>query len=385
MALTVQLIENESEFFALEQEWNNLLERSQTATIFMTYDWAIAVWKVRTEESHPFILKFYDGATLVGLAPLHLFHRKFGIKVLQFIPMGLYDYCLAGSLDVLSATGYEEQIVETMMTFLKMRSRRWDVFIWSELNETSPSYSTLTRSAESTGLWLLKEFIYPTYMLQLPPTWQEYLNQLSPGLRNSIERRTRKIIRECNATFERVSDIEESKRLMQIMFDYHESRWPEHERYRRIALKNLGLQLACTMIPKGYLDIHVLKVKDTPVAINWDFRFHGTYLGFRTAHSPDGQWSKYSVGTILLAYIIKEAIKDKLSTFDMLQGEFDYKIRFGGKAHQVYWAYITNNPLPYYYYRLRPVLQKVKNSLHARIKHTPVLTRLNASDRDLEN
>ena len=111
MQLQVRVVDTTAGFFALESEWNDLHERSANGTIFSTFDWAAVCWKYNNwgDGGQPFILKFYDGSRLVGLAPLCLRRQSTSPKgypaprhvALQHICMG-YAW-LADYLDVLSA------------------------------------------------------------------------------------------------------------------------------------------------------------------------------------------------------------------------------------------------------------------------------------------
>lgn len=360
MALTVQLIENESEFFALEQEWNDLLERSSNATIYTTFEWARVAWNFRDSSISPFILKFYDGSTLVGIVPFRLRKRRFRPKVLQFITTVLPYWSLADSLDVLTATGYEDVVVRSMLNFLQKNTKLWDSIDWPEVGGTSPTYRVLSQTGRGSSLRMFPVQNSTHSEIKLPESLEDYIS--SSKTLSDTERRLRKIIRECDARIEQVCDIEEIYKVFDVMLLYHDQRWSEAEKEQRHTIIEFGKQLAPLLMRRGWLDITTLRANNIPVAIIWNFPFRDTIYCFRHAFNRDEQWRKYSVGTVIFAHSIKQAIENGYRTFDLTRGDYDYKTRFGGTTNENYWFRITHHPLIYMYYSLRPHLDQYKQS-----------------------
>ncbi len=56
---------------------------------------------------------------------------------------------------------------------------------------------------------------------------------------------------------------------------------------------------------------------------------------YNSGFDPDA-YSQLSPGWVLLAYLIQEAIRQGRARFDFLQGNEDYKHRFGGIDEPVY-------------------------------------------------
>jgi CelD/BcsL family acetyltransferase involved in cellulose biosynthesis len=360
VTLTVQLVDTEAGFFAVEAEWNELQERSTNATIFTTFEWARVAWDFRGPGIRPYVLKFYDGPALVGLAPLRLRQVRWQPRLLQHIAMGFPDASLADYLDVLSASGYEQAVIQRMLTFLMEHKNEWDVFDWRSLAAASPSCAPLVAGARRLGLHLLVSRESPSHDVTLPPSWKAFLATLSPNMRSTIERKTRKIVRERDARFEQVCSPEEAERMIQQLFAFQQERWTVADPELRNTFIAFSRQVVPGLLRRGWLDLRVLRAGEAPIAVFWNFRFHGTVYYYLSAFDQAEEWSKYSIGTILLGDTIKHAIEDGFHTFDLMRGDHAYKTRFGGEAHENYRLRIIHSPVHYGYYRSADFLGYVR-------------------------
>jgi hypothetical protein len=78
---------------------------------------------------------------------------------------------------------------------------------WAELH-ARVSLAQLTLSGQRAGLFMLDEPGAACYAAILAPSWDEHLAWLPKNLRETIGRKRRKILRECDAEFLRVRDQE---------------------------------------------------------------------------------------------------------------------------------------------------------------------------------
>ena len=93
--------------------------------------------------------------------------------------------------------------------------------------------------------------------------------------------------------------------------------------------------VATVLAERGWLQLSFLDIGDRPAATYFCFDYHGEILvynsGYDTSASP-----QLSPGWVLLAELIQHAIAAGRTRFDFLQGNEDYKFRFGGVAEPVH-------------------------------------------------
>src|SRR5512134_3353721 len=278
MATAIRAVDDVAGFAALQPSWDALVERSRTATVFSTFEWNWTAWDYRCDVSRPFILEVLDAGELVGLVPL----RSLTEEGRTLVPIGVGYRSLAEYLDVIAAPGYEAAVLEHALAFLA-RKPGWRVLEWPEINESSPSYTALVGAAARAGLHVVMSPGSVCRRVELPASWPEYLARLSPRLRE-FERRERKLQREHDVRYERVTEeaaIEPALAAAQAM---QERRWAggirsqEHDTFMGF-LRSLSPRL----LRRGWLDIQVLRVDGAPVGVNCDFRFRDRVYGYLTA------------------------------------------------------------------------------------------------------
>ena len=97
MRYTVRVVRDVGGLTALEAAWTELLRGSRTATVFASYQWAVAWWHHFGAGNRLHVLTVTDAThRLVGIAPLMV--RPFGpFRKLEFIGTGLSDLtCCCG-------------------------------------------------------------------------------------------------------------------------------------------------------------------------------------------------------------------------------------------------------------------------------------------------
>jgi hypothetical protein len=67
--MTIDLVDDERSLASLAAEWNELLERSLSNTLFLTYAWVTTWWSVFGLDHRLFVLVARVGKDLVGVVP----------------------------------------------------------------------------------------------------------------------------------------------------------------------------------------------------------------------------------------------------------------------------------------------------------------------------
>ena len=84
----ISKVSNFHGFLSLEQEWNSLLKRSVSNSIFLSHEWFKCWWEAYGGEYELFILLCKDEGRLIGISPLMMSKdrlRGFPVKKISFI------------------------------------------------------------------------------------------------------------------------------------------------------------------------------------------------------------------------------------------------------------------------------------------------------------
>lgn len=116
--------------------------------------------------------------------------------------------------------------------------------------------------------------------------------------------------------------------------------------------------------------VSVLKIKSSDEIIAYSVGFEMNSCHYFWMHSIKVKYSlsKFSLGTVLLNYLLRDLIKKNIKQFDFMLGLNDYKLKWTKKKKKIYWRVktkrrIINIPLhifSVFFYLLKIKIQKNK-------------------------
>src|SRR5262245_18674040 len=128
--MNVQLVQSSADFAQLRSGWNELLSRSSSDTIFLTWEWLWSWWEsyaCPNDALH--IITVRDGADeLIGILPFYKQIRPWlplaPVTALRFIGDGSWD---SDYLDVILLKGREHEIIDSVWQWLGSTQRSWNL------------------------------------------------------------------------------------------------------------------------------------------------------------------------------------------------------------------------------------------------------------------
>ncbi|RLC98881.1 MAG: hypothetical protein DRI77_04015, partial [Chloroflexi bacterium] len=188
MTLSVHSYHDASGFETLAGEWNDLLHRSPADTIFLTLEYQRTWWH-HLGEGELLILAVHDDEELVGIAPLFAVVNPQGQRVLATVGcVEVSDY-----LDLIVARGRESDVYGALVDYLAGGEVEWDVLDLCNVHQDSSTLELLPALVEARGwaIEMARDDVCP--VVQLPGTWDEYLQMLSKKQRHEVRRKIRRI------------------------------------------------------------------------------------------------------------------------------------------------------------------------------------------------
>ena len=190
---------------AFVTRWNTLLERAANPEIFLTPAWQRAYWDVIGAETgeQPFFLALYDERDeLAALAPLSRRRDDEGRSALIFSGgREVSDY-----QDILYHREAEEGVFSVLARALAQRAAGGEVLHLHNLPEDSITVAELLPLLAEHGLSVSREREWPCPVIELPDTWEEYLQTLPSKDRHELRRKMRKAEREGSLEWTRYSE-----------------------------------------------------------------------------------------------------------------------------------------------------------------------------------
>lgn len=332
--LRVEVHEDASVFPELQREWNGLLQRSGANTIFLTWEWQRTWWNWYGEESRLCILAIWDGAELVGVAPLHTTSSGEGSRALQLLGgIELSDY-----LDVIIVGDEREAAVYGVLwEFLSGEyGCAWDVLDLHNVPASSPTLEILPALGRASGdveVASVVEEVCP--VIDLPSSWDSYLALLSKKQRHEVRRKVSKASREAAVRWYYVDDSVSLDEEVEDFVMLHRKSGAHKKAFMDERMRGFFREIAGVAFDRGWLRLASLIINDVKVASMFCFEFSNTFLVYNSGYDPD-LYPSLSTGIVLLAHCIRDAIERGLKVFDFLRGEEEYKYRFGGVRTEIH-------------------------------------------------
>lgn len=318
-AQSAELVTEPSALAPFEAEWRELVELRGNA--FVSPQWCFSWLQHASGRARPWVIVVRSGAGGVrGVLPLVLSGSR--LRVLQFPGGKLGDYFHP------AAKGEDEDAVAGAAAAILARHRSdWRILVLRNVDAQAAWPSQLV-AASSGRLALLEgeSDVLPHIELH-GQTWESYLSTRSRSFRSSLGRELRVLQRDHEVRFRRTLTSSELETDMSTFFALHAKRW-EGRGLSTIMSPEAQATLrafAARALSTGWLRLWFVELDGQAVA-SW----YGWRLGDRYAHYQSGldpAWSRRSVGLVLLAHTIKQAIAEGAAHYDMLAGGEAYKRR----------------------------------------------------------
>jgi hypothetical protein len=350
-------------FSALASEWNDLLARSLYDTFFLTHEWQ-SVWWQQLGAGELWILAFYQGeneeegeesedpadpsrptprsSELVGIAPFYLNEHKrgkwAGKRSLQLV--GCVE--VSDFLDIVIAAGREEQVYYCLLDWLQSEEApAWDYLDLCNLPEDSLSYKALPSIFRNAGLRVEVDQEDVAPHVHLPAHYENYLMQIDKKQRHEIRRKQRRVERELEVGFTLIQSMDELQGAMDEFLRLQRMSRPDKETFMTPHMERFFRVMAGRMLEAGYLHLSFLSLNGENAAALLAFEYKKELLLYNSGYDTE-RWAIYSPGWVLLGYAIQHAIARGIEVFDFLQGDEEYKYRFGGQDYRVMRTLISN-------------------------------------------
>lgn len=312
--------------------WEEILRQNSSLSIFSTPEWLGSWWKAFAANRQMVTLVFIaeDGG-LAGLAPFYVdyiqtpFRRK--LSHLRLIGDGSGD---SDNLDLIARPGLEGACAQALFRWLE-KNRAWDVCSLSTLFGTSLTVNGLANELERAH-WTITSGTCPCSAIDLPGSWAQYVEQLSPEFRPLVTRYPRKLERRYEVNVRRAECFADLETGLDALFSLHTKRWALAKesgsfgsQQRREFYQTMGNQF----LRKGWLELWFMDLDGIAAAAQFCFRYRDTVYILQEGFDP--RFAADKVGYALRAAMLKHFIETGVRHYDFLGGLATHKQKWGAK------------------------------------------------------
>lgn len=305
--VNIEVIHSLAGLETLAPEWRALHRQCPRATPFQSPEWLIPWTRHMFRGGEIQALAIRDTGVLTGFAPL--FCWGVDRRVVSFLGAGISDYG-----DLLFAPDREPECVAAVSDFLTSRKDHWDALDLQEIR---------AGSALLTGQSVEVSSVCPVLDLATYPDTMDRKHRTDV-------RRAQNKLRKAEINF--AANTEEFHRLYQ-------ARWGEIDP----SLRQLHQEAAANFFAAALLRLGILRLDGNPAAAIFAFTTGSTLYCYLSAFDP--AMAKISPGAVLLAWILDQAISEKIKEVDFLRQNEPYKYLWGARDRLNY--RITGSALSY--------------------------------------
>ena len=328
--LVATTLQTEEQLLRIGPEWDGLFRQSGSTNPFLRFEWLMTWWKQWGKDATLFVITVRDQkGRLIAVAPLY--RAKSG--VLDLKANGLYWLASAYSgsdyLTVVVHPGAEEPVARVIVSELLRHRSDWDYIEWDHTLENDPAIRALREALGTAGCHAMVTPRNVCPYAALPRTFEEYLKTRSQNVRYNFKRRLKALQKEGPLALTVLRRPEDIEARFGELVRLHGSRFTSQEKASSFLAADVQtfhrktLQ-ACSdaSIPRLFL----LELNGVAIAALYGFSMGSRFLFFQSGMDP--QWSRLSVGLVMMGSVIEHVIKDGHTEFDFLRGEEAYKFQW---------------------------------------------------------
>ena len=269
-----------------------------------------------------------EGDKVIGIAPLMV---KDGTALL----IGDTDVC--DYLDFIVVSGLEKKFFNVMLDDLKKSGiKRLDL---KHVRPDSTVLTSLAPLAQGRGLAVETVKDNVSYEMDLPGSFDEYLESLSTKQRHEVRRKLRRLGEEGNIEYSSVGGSEAVGPAMETFYKmFVESRQDKAD-FMTEKMRSFFNLLVDVMSKAGLLKLGVLELDGRPLAEIMCFDYNNCIYLYNSGYDPE--YVSLSAGLLSKVLAIKDSIEKGQKKFDFLKGAETYKSHLGGREVPLYRCQIT--------------------------------------------
>jgi CelD/BcsL family acetyltransferase involved in cellulose biosynthesis len=317
--MKIREIDNFDDFLALEESWNNVLDKCDHS-VFSTWYWLSKWWKHFGNDKRLVLLLAEENNEIRGIAPLmYSVHRIFGFRIgkIEFIGTPSSDY------NNFILRKKSEECIKLFINYLYKLPEKWEIVELTEIPENTESLQFLGRTTKRL------EPINVCPYINLPKSRELFLSQLSRNQRKYLRKNLKRLEETFTVEFRDCSEVESYTEAMEWLIELHQRRMKSKGLTGVFAdprVRNFSFDIAESFSQKGWLGLFLLKLSSKSVASLLGFKYGSKFYAYITGFDPE--YSAYGVGNLIFFYAIARCIQEGLTEFDFLRGEEEYKYRW---------------------------------------------------------
>ncbi|MGH2582315.1 MAG: GNAT family N-acetyltransferase [Anaerolineales bacterium] len=197
------------------------------------------------------------------------------------------------------------------------------------LPDDSKTPNFLEAATRSIGLNFKIEQLKASPYIQIPASFEEFLESLASKQAHEMRRKVRRAAKNpAPITVEIVSEASQLEEGLEHFFALMDKDSEKAAFLRRDGMRKQVENIARAAFEAGWLQLFFLKSGPRRIAAYMNFDYGKRIWAYNAGFDPE--FAYLSPGWLLMAEMVKWCIANRREVFDFMRGAEDYKYRFGG-------------------------------------------------------
>jgi len=307
---TTRILRTFDELSSIVADWAQLHDRCSDSTPFQCPEWLIS-WIEAFRPHQLRVVEVREGDRLRGLAPLLIYPRG-SERVLAFAGGGVSDY-----LSWLLPPGSEAEVFQQICRALASDGG------WGLLELTDVSRNSSLHKVRELGAYTVEHDVCSVTVL--PPSCEALPRLFSERQRANLRSARSRLERSGGGQFE-VATPETLPDFLQDLFELHTRRWSAMNQPGVVhdeCVQGFHHLSSRRLLASGRLRLYRLRVEGRTAAVVYSLFQRDTVYCYLQGFDPG--FSFISPGTVLIFFLMEDAVRLGMRRFDFLRGREPYK------------------------------------------------------------
>lgn len=330
--LTVEQVTDAVRLPALAAVWDALIDDRCPGAVFRSTAWLLPWWEQFSADKELRVYVAKLGTEVVGVLPAYRTRTRFGGQRVQLMGGGmeLSDY--------LGFIGRQDHLEMASTAVARaMLSEERDVVL-EDLDANDPLAAALEREAHAAGVGFSRRVSAVCPILQIPKgvTFDEWMRDRPNGAGTQLKRHRRRLEKQSDFRVDILTGEAEISAALPSLWFLHHARWRsegDSDTLASPALERFLDASARQLARRGWARVYTLRVAGVPRAALYGFGSGHHFAYYQMGRDP--AWSRWSIGTVVLAAALEDAFTRGLAEFDFLRGDEAYKHLFASSRREL--------------------------------------------------
>jgi CelD/BcsL family acetyltransferase involved in cellulose biosynthesis len=345
--LEVEVVRDLKQFDAMAPEWETLLNRWSTGSVFLSHAWFRSWWEMFGNEQELHLITVRAGGELLAVAPMMRTRASiYGFKADALHAIynphtPRYDFIVAKNPDA--------RVYEAIWAELVAHSD-CELIVLAQIPAESQTLSSMETLARRDG-WRTGQWIAPASpYIRLGCDYDSFFNGLSDSCRFNLNKRYARLQRHGPVDVEIVTERDRIDEAMRDGLRIEAAAWKGARGTAMLsdpAVAEFYIRFAKREADLGELRLTFLRLGGKRIAFNYLLESRSKLYAVKIGYDPE--YHAYSPGNMLLNLLLRDACGKGIEEYDLLGGDDEWKFEWTKETREHRWLFLFRN-------RLRPRL-----------------------------